>query len=919
MDMRERARQLVSQMTADEKLGLLSTHQLSIERLGLGEFYIGTEVARGYVGRSQDHASTVFPQPVGLAATFDKELMGQLGSIAADEARAYYNQEKKGGLCLWGPTVDMVRDPLWGRTEEAYGEDPVLAGELTAAYTLSMQGDNGEFVKTVPTLKHFCANNNEANRGSCDAYLPLRAKYEYYYKVFEYGIRYGGARSVMAAYNEINGIPAIMNEELGTMLRDQWGMWFAVSDGGDFSQNVTAHRWCESYSQAYELSLNAGCDIMTDGEDLVRAAAKKALEQGIITWEEIDRSIQRTIYARLRLGQLDNCPYDSISKEVIDCQAHREVNRRAACEQVVLLKNNGVLPFKSAPEKLAVLGPLADDCLMDWYTGYTTYENTVLDGIRSRYPDSSIVYDSLWDIIAVKAPNGKYLSAKETGEVIADAEIITDAEKFELRDWGENWVNLFSVKYQRYLRLFDDDTLKLHNKRIFDWFTRETFNLFEFSGKTLVEEFLTHRRLTCDENGALTVKKDTSAGESFLWQLETLSKGSDRAAAIAEDCDRVIYCVGNYPTQVAKECYDRKTLALNIQQGMTAHLCAHNPHTVALIVSSYPYSIVEEDQCAAAVLWSSHAGAELGTAAASVLSGDYSPAGRLPLTWYRSERQLPDIMNYDIEGAGLTYLYFKGEPLYPFGYGLSYADFEYVRGEFSEQERSVSARITVKNTSQVSAEEVVQIYFTVKNSAVSRPERKLCAFERVFIQAGEEKTLTLTIPKHAMEIYDVRSGKMLFEGGTYTFMTGASSRDIRLENDLAMAGEAIGERGRVIPAITFEDSKNIRIGYAKGLKQNVICPTSWSGRAVYRGVPLAGAKSLRVIACSMSGVRKLAVKAGDAQLEFTLEASDGFDDYKSYTLPLPENISGSTIELTLPENTNLFQLVLGRTARSAPI
>lgn len=226
----ERAEKLVSEMTEDEKLGLLSTHHNAIERLGLGEFFIGTEVARGYVGREKERISTVFPQPVGLASTFDRELLERLGEIAGREARAYYNRDKRGGLCLWGPTVDMVRDPRWGRTEEAYGEDVMLAGTLSASYTKGMAGEQDGYCMTVPTLKHFCANNNEEDRGSCNAQIPLNLKYEYYYAAFELPIRFGGARSLMAAYNEINGLPAIMNPELNSLLKKEWGLWFVVSD-----------------------------------------------------------------------------------------------------------------------------------------------------------------------------------------------------------------------------------------------------------------------------------------------------------------------------------------------------------------------------------------------------------------------------------------------------------------------------------------------------------------------------------------------------------------------------------------------------------------------------------------------------------------------------------------------------------------
>ncbi len=904
-DMRKRARALVAAMTDDEKLGMLSTHHNAAESVGLGEFYIGTEVARGYVGRSADRPSTVFPQPVGLAAAFDKELMYKLGVIAADEARAYYNKDKKGGLALWGPTVDMVRDPRWGRTEEAYGEDVCLAGELTAAYTLGMLGDNGEFVKTVPTLKHFCANNNEANRGSCNAYLPLRLKYEYYYAVFEYGIRFGGARSVMAAYNEINGLPAIMNSELNTILKDEWGMWFAVSDGGDFSQNVTAHRFCETFSEAYKLTLTAGCDVMTDDEHMVRAAAKKALEQGLVKWEDIDRSLERTVYARLRLGQPDNCPYDAIGDDVIDCEAHRQVNRRGAMEQIVLLKNNGILPLKAKPRSIAVVGALADESLMDWYTGYATYENTVLDGIREEYPDSDIAYDSLWDRVAVKAPNGRYLSAKENGEVAADSVAITDSEIFELQDWGENWVNLFSVKYKRYVRLFDDGSLKLHNRKVYDWFTRETFNLKAYGGRTVIEEFLDHRRLVCDDSGELTVKRMTAVEDCCLWSIETVSSGADRAAELADRCELVIYCVGNHPTQVAKECYDRKTLALNIQPGMTKLLCEHDPNTVLALISSYPYSICEENDCAAAVLWSSHAGAELGRAVAQTLSGKNNPSGRLPLTWYRSEHDLPDIMDYDIETAESTYMYFKGKPLYPFGYGLSYSKVKYISLEMRQDKGRIAADITLENTSDTDCDEVVQLYFTMDGSQVSRPQKKLCAFERVHLKAGELKTVSLEVPRHILRIYDTHSGRMIVEGGEYTFMLGRSSAHITHSRKLNVSGESIASRPESFKAETCDRCENIRIFHSKALAESYVRCIGWSGTAVYEGVSYEGKQAVRLKASSVNGIRKLYMTAGTAKLEADILPSDSYDDFSQYELPLPQGTTGSTLTVTLSEGCSL--------------
>ncbi|MCR5806037.1 MAG: glycoside hydrolase family 3 C-terminal domain-containing protein [Oscillospiraceae bacterium] len=878
-----KAQEIISKLTKEEKLGLLTTHHFAVERLGMDEFYIGTEVARGYVGREPDKISTVFPQPIGLAATFDRELLFELGKIAGVEARAYYNDGKKGGLMLWGPTVDMERDPRWGRTEEGYGEDVFLTGELTAKYTEGMvrEGEDGTYL-SIPTLKHFCADNNEEGRGHCNAYLPQRLKYEYYYAAFENAVINGGARSLMAAYNEINGLPAIMNDELETIVKDKWGLWFVVSDAGDLLQNVTAHRYCDDLSEAYALSLKGGCDVMTDDDDMVREAARIALEKGLITEDDIDRSLRRTIAGRLRLGQeLDGTKFtnrfDSIDKSIIDCEEHRKVNRRAAEEQLVLLKND-MLPVADA-KKIAVVGALADESMRDWYTGVSSYEVTVREGFEAAYPESEILFDSLWDIVAIRTADGRYLSAKENGEIRADAKNITESEMFELQDWGEGWKNLFSVKYRRYARLCEDGTIRLHNRKIYDWFTRETFNFKDCCGEMLIEEFLDHRRLSA-ENGNIMVRKAPAADDT-LFTVELVSDGKKRAEDIARKSDLVIYCTGNHPVQTAKECYDRKTLALNVQPGMTQVLCAENKNTVLALISSYPYAIVQESMAAAAVLWSSHAGAELGNVIAAAVKGGISPSGRLPLTWYRSEYDLPDILDYDIETAGSTYMYFRGKPLYPFGYGLSYSTFGYGELRCEETENGVNAYIDITNTSHRDGTELVQIYFTVPGSQMKRADKKLCGFERIYVKAGETVTAKLFIPRYIFRIYDVRKKDMIVEDGEYIFMAGASSADIRSTAQLHINGSRLSERAGSFSAADADECENMKIYRSKRTGKDMLRPSHYTGTAVYRGIPHKN--NITVWASSIIGTRKLIVTAGEEIREITVPPCDSYDDTKPFT------------------------------------
>ncbi len=909
-DLRKKAEKLVGKMTTEEKIHMLTTHQHAVERLGIGEFYIGCEAARGYVGREPEKYSTVFPQPVGLAGTFDKELMWLLGGVAGREFRAYYNEEKKGGLCVWGPTVDMERDPRWGRTEEAYGEDVFLAGEMTRAYTLGLAGNDDTYLMTIPTLKRFCANNNEATRIDCNVFMPPRLKYEYYYAAFMNAIKFGGAKSVMACYNSINGVPGMLNRDLQTVLKEKWGMWFTVTDGGDFAQTVTAHRYCRDHSETLAEALKAGCDIMTDSDDLVVKSAEKALKDGLITEKDIDRSVQNTIYARMMLGQFDeNCPYNDISKNIIDNEESREVNLRAAREQIVLLKNNGILPLKEKPKRIAVVGPLADENLRDWYTGYFRDKVSILKGIKKEFPGVQITHDTLWDRIIIKASNGKYLKIHDDGIVYADA-TKSKADVFELQDWGENWCNFFSVKHKKYLRL-DDGKLKLHNHTVYDWFTRETFNLFYGYDNIAIEDYQFHQKMTADREGNITFVKRRALMPENNFDIVNVSFGETRAEELAEKCDLVIYCTGNHPVQTAKECYDRKTLELNVQSDMADVLYNSNKNTLMVLVSSYPYAIEHENAILPAIIYTSHAGAHLGTAVAETLTGKNNPAGRLAMTWYKSESELPDIEDYDIENAGTTYMYYKGEPLYPFGYGLSYSHFLYGGLRVTHNEFGTAAEVIITNESDIDGEEVVQFYYTVKDSAVSRPIRKLCGFERVHVESLISKKVIVEIPEHILQIFDTHSGEMLTESGTYIFGAGGSSGDIQVTAEVKINGDTITPRKDKFEAQMFDEHSDIRIDYAKDIEKYYIISSGWSAKAVYNDIDFSGKKELVITAGCITGKGKLTIKLGDNALEAEITPSCSYSDTGEYKFALQENIPADTpLTLNISENVFVYDIAV---------
>ena len=291
LDMKERVADLLSRLTIDEKASMLSSHMAAVPRLDIKEWYVGSEVARGYVSRNPDEPTTVFPQPIGLSGTFDTELMQQLGLVAGKEARVMNKRHPEGHLMLWGPTVDMCRNPLWGRNEEGYGEDPYLTGEMSAAYTRGLADRQGEYYQTIPTLKHFCANNTEKHRGSSSSNVDMRTLNEYYYAAFEPAVTRGGAYSVMAAYNELSGVPAVINPDIQKILKDKWGLGFVVTDGGDFSQNVLFHKYSTSHAETTALAIKNGTDVMTDNEDVVKAAALEAYKSGMISEADIDKYV----------------------------------------------------------------------------------------------------------------------------------------------------------------------------------------------------------------------------------------------------------------------------------------------------------------------------------------------------------------------------------------------------------------------------------------------------------------------------------------------------------------------------------------------------------------------------------------------------------------------------------------------------
>lgn len=899
----ERVKDLLSMLTIKEKAGLMSNHMAAVPRLDIGEWYVGAEVARGYVSRNPDEPTTVFSQPIGLSGTFDTELMEKAGLAAGKEARVLNKRHPSGHLMLWGPTVDLCRNPLWGRNEEGYGEDPFLTGEMSAAYTKGLADRQGEYMQSIPTLKHFCANNTENERGTASSDIEPRTLNEYYYAAFERPITCGGAYSVMAAYNELSGVPAVINPDIQKVLKDKWGLGFVVTDGGDFSQNVTFHGYSTSHAETIALAIKNGTDVMTDSEDVVQASVLEAVKSGLVSEKDIDKALYNTMLARFRLGEFDEKhPFSDIDESVLDCDEHKKLNHRAALEQAVLLKNNGILPLDTN-KSVAVIGLNGNCNLMDWYTGYSSYNTTILDGISGKF--AGAMYDNGCDRVVIKSElTGKYLGVSDDDTVSAIYEKDDPRALFEKAEYGHDETTYRALYNNRYIT---ENTCKCDSESTYRWYSQEIMKPQKHGDKVLYRTYF-GKALGVDEKGKLTLVKQFGLSDDKMFSEEIVSDGIRRAAELAEKADYAIVCIGNDPMIVAREMYDRKTLSLPAHDSALAKaVYSTNNKCVMAVVSSYPFSICEEQEYMPAIIYTTHAGPELGNAFAKVISGEYSPAGRLAQTWYKSEYELAPIESYDIIENDMTYLYYKGKPLYPFGYGLSYARFEYSDLEVTGYDDSINISFDVRNVSDIDGDEVVQVYFRAEDPSVKRPLKQLTAFARVHIGCGQTQHIEFDISKSELRFYDVSRERFTIEQGRYTFMAGASSDDIRLTKTIEVSGEKIPPRElcKGILAKNYDGKYNTKMKYSKKLEQHYML----GGGLIYNNCVLGDADSIEIVCGSRVNTGKITVRYGrktlcEAEVKPTVDVTE-FDtvtaQFDKDVLAGIDREKPAVFELSMPE------------------
>ncbi len=810
----ERVMDLLSRLSVEEKISLLRATSPSISRLDIPKYYHGNEALHGVVRPGR---FTVFPQAIGLAATWNPVLQEQVATVISDEARARWNELEQGReqksqfsdlLTFWSPTVNMARDPRWGRTPETYGEDPYLSGVMGTAFVKGLQGNDSRYLKIVSTPKHFAANNEEHNRFVCNPQISEKQLREYYFPAFEACVKEGKSASIMSAYNALNDVPCTLNAWLLTkVLRNDWGFeGYVVSDCGGPSLLVNAHKYVKTKEAAAALSIKAGLDLEC-GDDVYDEPLLSAYRQYMVTDADIDSAAYRVLWARMRLGLFDSGeknPYTKISPAVIGSAEHQEVALNAARECIVLLKNQKkMLPLNARTIKsIAVVGINAGSSEFGDYSGSPVIAPvSVLQGIKDRVGEG------------VKVVYAPWKSAVDGLELIQGASFPEglQAEYFDNtklqgtpRVRKEEWINFepanqapdpflpkspLSVRWTGKLRpaVTGQYTLSL---------TSDDGCRLSIDGKMLIDAWPGHAVRTDTAAIYLEAGKDYQLKAEYYdnrdyaiaklqWRVPQVGKVTrldlyGEAGKAVRECETVVAVLG-INKSIEREGQDRYDIQLPAdQREFLQEIYKVNPNIVVVLVAGSSLAVNWMDEHVPAIVNAWYPGESGGRAVAEVLFGDYNPGGRLPLTYYRSLDELPPFDDYDIT-KGRTYKYFKGDVLYPFGYGLSYTSFKYSNLQVADGEEEVSVSFQLKNTGKYAGDEVAQVYVKLPERDEAMPVKELKGFERISLKSGESGKVTIKLRKDLLRYWDEAKGKFIYPSGDYYIMVGASSADIRLQ------------------------------------------------------------------------------------------------------------------------------------------
>jgi beta-glucosidase len=670
----ERVQDLLSRLTLDEKVGMMNHPAQGVPRLGIPDYNFWSEALHGVAANGR---ATVFPQAIGMAATWDRDLIHQIATAISDEGRAKYHEalrrngrnDQFQGLTFWSPNVNIFRDPRWGRGQETWGEDPFFTGEMASEFVKGLQGDHPRYLKAAACAKHYAVHSGpEKDRHTFNAIVTQRELYDTYLPAFKKLVMEAKVEAVMGAYNRTldepcNGSKLLLED----ILRGEWGFQgHVVSDCGALTDFHVNHKVTKDAVETVALALKRGCDI---GCDHVYSEIPEAIARGLITEADVDHALARTLGTRFKLGMFDpaeDVPFTSIGMDVVACDAHRQLAYRAAAESVVLLKNkNNILPIKSSARKIFVTGPTATslEALLGNYCGLNDRMITLLEGITGRVPEGMGI--------------GYHLGA-----------------------------------------------------------------------------LLKHPRETKE-----------------IW-----------APFVAQSADVSIVCVGSTPDLEGEEGAalltplngDRESISLPASQvNYIKELAIHSARIVLVVTGGSPIALGEVEDMVDAILFVWYPGMEGGRAVANALFGDISPAGKLPITFPKSLDQLPPFDDYSMKGR--TYRYMTEEPLYPFGFGLSYTTFAYRDLQMTPPGSSgFDAVVTVENTGTVAADEVVQFYLSALDSKLPAPLSQLIGFQRIHLEPGQSQTVTVTVKPEMLMLFD-ENGRQAFQPGKFRLTAGNCS------------------------------------------------------------------------------------------------------------------------------------------------
>ena len=814
---KERAADLCSRLTLEEKTKLMMNSSPAIERLGIPAFEWWSEALHG-VGRNG--LATVFPSCIGMAASFDDDLIEQIFTAISDEARAKNTQArgqgkmgKYKGLSFWTPTINIFRDPRWGRGQETYGEDPYMNGRMGLRVVRGLQGDgSSKYFKLLACAKHFAVHSGpESSRHSLDINnISPRDLWESYMPAFEVLVKDGNVREVMCAYQRLDGQACCGSDRLlQQILRDQWDFdGVVVSDCGAINDFYLPkrHGVAADAPAAAALGVRSGTDVECGA---IYKNLPEAIKRGDLTEADIDRNVLRLLEARFSLGDFEPdslVEWTNIPLSVVSCQAHRDLALKMAREQSVLLKNNGILPLPKTGKKIMVMGPNAVDSTMQWgiYYGQPAHTETILQGIRAQIGDvpyhrcstitalrdSESIMGEMKDEQGRKGMHGVYwnniaMEGPEVAEAWYSSPILLDnggntafAPGVDLTNFTTRIKGKFIATADETLEMVynNDDGLRIiingdtiHNRWKYDPLNFRSAPLAVEKGKTYEIEV-----------NYMQLEDDATLNFDILRQREI---SIPEIVARASDADVVIFVGGISPALEREQAKvtepgfhggDRTSIELpQCQREILAALHRAGKQVVLVNCSGSPVALTPENSTCDAILQAWYAGQEGGTAIADILFGDYNPSGKLPVTFYADDSQLPDFEDYRM--AGRTYRYLDSAPLYPFGHGLSYTTFEIGKPVY----KNGKVTVKVKNTGKNYGTETVQLYIR-RTADTEGPDKSLRGYARVDLKPGESKTVELPMPRENFKNWDEQSQTMAVVPGEYQIMVGNSSSD----NDL---------------------------------------------------------------------------------------------------------------------------------------